>query len=119
MRCAPSAREIVRPREGLTPRKGVFIGETATNRPHVQSDWNKAMREKDWQLETPTSVRTLVRQNPVGALFWLLVLCVFGLAFAVGSHLPNVLAVPLGIVGAAAIWWLLMLGFAKGWIHDE
>jgi hypothetical protein len=75
-----------------------------------------------WELETPTTVRELLRQNPIGAVFAFLVVCALAIGlFAAENtfHLRGAVAIPLGLPLGAAAWWLLMYGFAKGWIHDE
>jgi hypothetical protein len=75
-----------------------------------------------WELETPTSVSTLLKQNPGGAL---VVWIVFVVVSYASLHAPNTLhlrsitAAVLALIIGTAAWWLLMFLFAKGWVRDE
>jgi len=78
--------------------------------------------EPHWELDTPTSVRSLIKQNPVGPLFaWIFFVSVsFGYFHAKNTqHLRSITALPLALIIGTVVWWLLMFAFAKGWVHDE
>jgi hypothetical protein len=103
------------------------VSTAATKPPIVRSVERQpeklpSWRDEEWQLETPTTVRELLRQNPIGPAFWLVGMCFFticGFAAPNTLHLPIVVAIPLGLVGGTVVWWLFMFAFAKGWIEDE
>jgi hypothetical protein len=74
------------------------------------------------ELEAPTSVSNLIKQNPVGPFFvWIVFVVVsFGSLHAKNTlHLQSVTALPLGLIIGTAVWWLLMSAYAKGWVRDE
>ncbi len=76
----------------------------------------------DWELETPTSASNLLKQNPVGPFFvWIVfVVASFASLHAKNTlHLQSVTALPLGLIIGTAVWWLLMVAYAKGWVRDE
>lgn len=89
-------------------------------RQNRQGNWFAAFRDPQWQLETPTTVGSLLRQNPVGPALWLAFLCGFATVVVASQlRLHAAIEVPLGLAAGAAVWWTVMLGFAKGWIADE
>ena len=74
--------------------------------------------------EPPIPVGQLLRESLVSCAFWLGVILVFSLLgfsriLATKLELPPMIHVPLGIVAGVAAWWLIMIGFAKGWIDDD
>jgi hypothetical protein len=80
------------------------------------------IEEEHWELETPTSVSNLVRQNRVGPLFVWIVLVVTSYAALHAKntlHLRTLAAAPLALLIGTTCCWLLMFAFAKGWVHDE
>ena len=73
-----------------------------------------------WELETPTTVRNLVRQNRVGPLFLWIVFSVVAIAVVRDQlRLSTVTAVPLGLLIGAALSWVFVFLYARGWIRDE
>jgi hypothetical protein len=86
-------------------------------------EWWETWRERQWHRERPR-VRDLLRENPFTPALYLIFLCVFAVGvFSTmngdGFGLRLLFAVPLGVVSGTTVWWLFMLGFAKGWIEDE
>jgi hypothetical protein len=85
-------------------------------------EWWETWRERQWHRERPR-IRDLLRENPIGPPLYLIFLC----GFFIGPYISDpgglgirpLFAIPLGILTGAIVWWLLMLGFAKGWVQDE
>lgn len=73
-----------------------------------------------WEIETPTTVRNLVRQNWVGPLFVWLGFSVFAIAGVRDQlHLSAVIAVPAGLVIGTTLSWVFVFLHARGWVRDE
>jgi len=88
----------------------------------VNHGFGDSIEAAHWELETPTSVSNLIKQNLVGPFFvWLVLVVVsFESLHAKNTlHLQSVTALPLGLVIGTAVWWLLMSAYAKGWVRDE
>jgi hypothetical protein len=80
------------------------------------------IEEPRWELETPTSVGNLLKQNPVGPLFvWIVfVVGTFGYLHAKNTqHLRTITAIPLALIIGTTVWSLLIFAFAKGCVRDE
>src|SRR6266571_1998892 len=85
-------------------------------------EWWDSWRERRWHRERPR-VRDVLRENPIGPALYLIFFCVF----FIGPYISDLgslgirplFAIPLGVVTGVVVWWLLMLGYAKGWVTDE
>jgi hypothetical protein len=88
---------------------------------HVaSSSFTEPTKHVHWELETPTSVRNLVRQNWVGPLFVWIVSSVVAIAGVRDSlHLSIAIAVVGGLLIGSTVTWVLVLLHARGWIRDE
>jgi hypothetical protein len=72
----------------------------------------------DWEIETPTTVRNLVRQNPTGpALIWI-ASSVVAIALA-REHLRPLVAIPVGLLIGTVLSCVFVFLHARGWIKDE
>jgi hypothetical protein len=75
-----------------------------------------------WELKTPTNVSNLLKQNPLGPFVVWIVFVVStyaGLHAKNTLHLRSITAALFGLIIGTAVWWLLMVAFAKGWVRDE
>jgi hypothetical protein len=78
--------------------------------------------EPSWELETPTTARGVMRQNPAGAIFsyvCVVVMAVGGFAADNTLHWPIGYAALAGVPLGSLVWWLLMAAYGRGWIQDE
>jgi hypothetical protein len=73
---------------------------------------------RDRNVNRSPRVPDLVRARPLAALVYLMPLCGGGVAVCEEGLRP-LFAVPLGALIGAALWWLLLTAFAKGWIEEE
>ena len=68
-------------------------------------------------------VREFIRENPITPVLYLIFLCVFCIGPYIshpgGLGIRPLFAIPLGIATGVLVWWLLMLGYAEGWVGDE
>ena len=85
-------------------------------------EWWDSWREREWHRARPR-VRDLIRENAIGPTLYLIFLCVFFIGPYIsdpgGLVIRPLFAIPLGIVTGVLVWWLLLLGYAKGWVTDE
>jgi hypothetical protein len=67
-------------------------------------------------------VREVLRENWFASALTLVFLCVFFVgpysSDPGGLGIRLLFAIPLGVVTGVTVWWLLMLGYASGWVED-
>jgi hypothetical protein len=84
--------------------------------------WLMKEHKEPWRLETPRTVRNMLRQNPLVAAFNYVGICALAYGvFAADNALrwPPLFAALVGVPLGTFVWWLLMYGTARGWIENE
>jgi hypothetical protein len=71
-----------------------------------------------WEIETPTTVGNLLRQNWAGPLFLWIAFSVVSFAI-LRDHFRTAAAVPLGLIVGTAVCWAFIFAHARGWVRDE
>jgi sensor c-di-GMP phosphodiesterase-like protein len=98
---------------------GIGIGMASSLLYHVANhSFTEPIERIDWEIETPTTVRNLVRQNPTGPAFILIALSVVAIALA-RARLRLSTAIPVGLLIGTVLSWVFVFLHARGWIKDE
>ena len=79
-------------------------------------------RRKASELETSTTVMDEVLQDPLGAAFAWIVVCLMAVGFLFadnGMHWSLPFAVLAGIPLGTIVWWFLVFSNARGWSDGD
>jgi len=86
----------------------------------MNQSFSEPIEDIHWEIETPTTLGNLIRQNWVGPLFiWIVFDVVAIVVLRDQLGLQSFAAVPLGLAIGTAVCWVFMFAHARGWIHDE
>jgi hypothetical protein len=85
-------------------------------------DWWESWAKRRHLHREHGGVREVIRENWFASGLTLVFLCVFFVgpysSDPGGLGIRLLFAIPLGVVTGMTVWWLLVLGYASGWVED-